>query len=147
MTQSRDGLRDRFDAGEKTQTIQKKILDDLDEAIQFARNQMRKNQQKQGASQSSDARRASPPKNAGDSQNPQPANKPSSKGAEDETATQGHAQSGQLGGALRESGREWGHLPPRAREEVVQGFSEDVLLKYKAQIEKYYRALAEQNRR
>ena len=146
MKASRDALRDRFDPGEQTQAIQKKILEDLEEAIRLARSQMRKSSKDQSSSPSRDARRAGKPQKAGSSsQDPQAGQQTNPQGAADEEATQGQAQTGKVGGELREAGREWGHLPQRAREEVVQGFSEDVLLKYKTQIEKYYRALAEQN--
>jgi hypothetical protein len=38
----------------------------------------------------------------------------------------------------------WGHLPERAREQVLQSFSDDFLPKYQLEIEKYYLKLGEE---
>lgn len=38
----------------------------------------------------------------------------------------------------------WGHLPERAREQMMQSFSDDFLPKYELEIEQYYRKLGEE---
>jgi hypothetical protein len=39
----------------------------------------------------------------------------------------------------------WGHLPDKLKEEMQQAFKEGTLPKYQVMIEKYFRAIAEQN--
>lgn len=41
----------------------------------------------------------------------------------------------------------WGHLPERQRQQILQPLSEDFLPKYSAEIEEYFRALADPERR
>ena len=50
-----------------------------------------------------------------------------------------------LRGALREARRQWGHLPPRDRDEILQAADEDIHDKYREQIERYYELLADPN--
>ena len=40
----------------------------------------------------------------------------------------------------------WGHLPPKLREEMQQGSKDIDLPKYRAMIERYFRAIAEQGK-
>jgi hypothetical protein len=44
---------------------------------------------------------------------------------------------------LRETRQQWGHLPQRDREAIIQSMQDDVLEQYREQIDQYYRALAE----
>ena len=62
----------------------------------------------------------------------------------DERATRGTPTigPGRAARQLRELRRGWGRLPARDRDEVVQGFDQDFLTKYRQWIERYYRALA-----
>lgn len=39
----------------------------------------------------------------------------------------------------------WGHLPEKLRDEMQQSFKESDLPKYRALIDQYFRAIAEQN--
>ena len=39
----------------------------------------------------------------------------------------------------------WGHLPAKLREEMQEAFKESDLPKYRAMIEQYFRAIAEQS--
>jgi len=39
----------------------------------------------------------------------------------------------------------WGHLPPKLKEEMEQAAKESELPKYRVLIERYFRAIAEQN--
>ena len=41
----------------------------------------------------------------------------------------------------------WGHLPERQRQQILQPLSEDFLPKYATEIEEYFRALADPDRR
>ena len=44
--------------------------------------------------------------------------------------------------AAGEATRGWGFLPERDRDEIIQGFEETFMSKYREQIERYYRLLA-----
>jgi len=144
MNLSRDQLGNQFDPGPTTQEVQKQIINALDEAMKHARaglsgrptsapstpgDRRQKGKRAQNQQKTADAEQPKP-KAAGDPQNAK--------------AGKGSAHTGTIGGDLRETGRQWGNLPPRDREEVVQGLTEEILLKYRRLIEKYYRALAEQ---
>ena len=45
-------------------------------------------------------------------------------------------------GLLQELRRQWGNLPPRAREEILQGATEEMHDAFREQIFKYYEALS-----
>lgn len=147
MLQSRNRLGEQYDPGAPTQAIQKKIVDSLDEAIEQARKNTSSSRSSSSRNNKQDGKnrkrnRPKPEPSKGDSAQPKPSEGPATENREG--GAKGAVRSGKLGGVLRESGREWGKLPSRDREEVVQGIRENVLLKYREVIEKYYRALAEQ---
>ena len=52
-------------------------------------------------------------------------------------------QPGVEGGSLEELRHEWGNLPPRLRDELNEGVSEQFSPVYRRQTEEYYRRLAE----
>jgi len=144
MTVSRDQLGDRFDPGESTQEVQKEIIQALDQAMKHARAGLSRQPSSAPAGESDPREKGKRDQNqqekAGDRQ-PKP--KPSGD-SENAGAAKGAVRSGRIGSDIRETAREWGNLPPRDRDEVVQGFTEEILMKYRRMIEKYYRALAEQ---
>ena len=47
-------------------------------------------------------------------------------------------------GPIQGSGREWGNLPPRVRDELQQGLSEPFSSIYERLTEQYYQRLAEE---
>ena len=148
MEASHVRLAGQFDPGEQTQRIKRRILEDLDEALKRSRN--RPPQSKRSQQQRSDDRRQrgrrQPTKN--------PASQPSkSKAQQDKDAGQaksrdaGHGRRGDARNATsrrapRDTGRQWGNLPSRDREAVLQGIKDDYLPKFKEMIERYYKALA-----
>lgn len=132
-----------FDAGERTQSVQRDILDRLNDAIRVAASQRRPRRQSSPSS-ASDRRRMS----RGEQ------DKPDSKSTAENGAGQatpsgtaqaegGEAERKSLTGDLRELRRAWGHLPMREREEIIQGIGESVLERYREWVERYYRALQE----
>lgn len=133
-----------FDPGEETQTLQQRIVDQLDQAIKTAAAQRRPIRRSQ-RSTSSDKRRKLTKKSvqrAGES------TKAAGKKSNDTTAQQnppegGSPEDGPRGGRLDEVRRTWGHLPARERDEIIQGISESFLERYRDWIERYYRALQE----
>jgi len=127
-------LVERFDPGDKTQRLQRQVVADLDDLIDRMRQGMK----------------LTPPttQQASDSQPPQPRpadDQPAAgDGANGTRPRQGDPTgTGQLGGELREGRLGWGRLPSRDRKEVLQGIGQEVLLKYREWIERYYRALGD----
>ena len=60
------------------------------------------------------------------------------------------AKPGQLSDQQKEGGQHlvravWGHLPAKLKEEMEQAAKESELPKYRVLIERYFRAIAEQN--
>jgi hypothetical protein len=132
-----------FDTGDETRAVQERIMDQLDEAIKVAsvRRQVRS---LSGESSSGDKRRRS----TGERSRSEDSSRSSRDGEDASTSetvgeTGSEAQGDRVGGDLRESRRTWGHLPRRERDEVIQGIGETSLERYRAWIERYYRALQE----
>jgi hypothetical protein len=149
MRASRVKLSGQFDAGSDTQTIQRGILRDLDDAIAEAWRSQRRLDSPPTTRQADRRRKprsttASSQKSTDQARAEQTAaNRPKP----DEGATHGQpVAADRARGALRGLRRGWGALPPRDRDEVVQGFGQDFLTKYREWIERYYRALAEPDR-
>ncbi len=130
-----------FDAGAETQAVQQEIVARLDEAILSAAKQRRRGRRRKQQS--------------GDRRSKMARKQDSAKADEKGEQGQSNAESEQAGqrgsasqvdaaqGALRETRRGWGHLPPRERDEVIQGSEDASLERYREWIERYYRALQE----
>lgn len=142
MNDSAKRLETDFDPGLDTQRVQDQILKELDEAIRFAAAQTKR---------SSDASR-----DRGDKRRMQESD--SSENAARQTQPKGVASEsteqplapGQVTGETRlnpgpldEVRQNWGQLPPRDREELIQGAEEKALDRFKSLIDDYYRALQE----
>lgn len=140
MGESQRGLEIRFEPGPQTQAVQQGIVDKLDEAIKTAARNQRKSSSSSMAG-SSDKRRSKPapakPGSSGEAD--------SNDAAEsDPNAARGRVPDQDVNaarGALLDRRRGWGRLPEREREEVIQGAGESALERYQAWIERYYRAL------
>jgi hypothetical protein len=132
-----------FDAGEETQALQQQITDRLDEAIKVAASQLRPKRsiQKPGEGDKRKMpRERKKPADRGDGSQGEATEDASSLTAQDAPSTAGAANGDGEKDAAR---RAWGHLPPRQRDEVIQGIGEIFLERYRAWIERYYRALQE----
>jgi hypothetical protein len=145
MQQSTRKLEIEFKPGAETQALQADILKKLDEAIQTAAQQRRK--QRQQSSSSSDRRTMPKPKEQSKQEQQAGASeeKQSAQSSGDQAPTAGGEPSEAENQAEEWSGtrRTWGHLPQRDREEVIQGTGERFLERYRTWIERYYRALQE----
>ncbi len=139
MDQASERLGNTFDTGAGTQQIHRRILKELELAIRQAKQNMRVS--RSSAQQKGEKR-------------PEGETSDGSRGNQDRTgagsedadgASSGPGDGVELGknGALRERRRQWGHLPTRDRDEIIQGFNEEVHDKYRRQIERYYEALAD----
>lgn len=142
MDEASEKLDADFDTGSKTQTLQKQIMERLDEAIALAAK--RKGSSKQRPRDKSDKRRKTDPQ---DTQSRKSGERQSgdSTDAKSKEATPGKADAVSPDGsdAARDARRTWGHLPDRERDEVIQGVDEEFLEAYRMWIERYYRALQE----
>lgn len=130
-----------FDPGADTQVVQREIVDRLDQAILAAAKQRRRGRQR--------------PQQSGDRRSKTAKQDRTKDATGESTEGQTEAESDQAGqrgsvtnvdarpGALRETRRGWGHLPPRERDEVIQGIDDASLERYREWIERYYRALQE----
>jgi hypothetical protein len=143
MTDSAHSLEVDFDAGGGTQTVQGRIVKNLDDAIKTAAAQRRLTRQSR-KNQSGDKRRMD-----------QDHARPKRSKAKSGEATAGQSGPGTVdakgqpvspsleGGALKETRRAWGRLPERQRDELIQGSEEGFLAQYRTWIEMYYKALQE----
>jgi len=143
MNESARRLEIEFDAGEETQAVQRRIIEQLDEAIKAAasriRPQMRRDQPTTGDKRRRPPGSRSPLKKPADGKEGEAEASSATTAGEKGTAVEGP----QADRDLRESRRGWGNLPQREREEVLQGADEEFLERYREWIEQYYRALQE----
>ena len=130
-----------FDPGEETQALQKRVMERLEEAIRQAARQRSVRPQRRQASIGDKRRRPEKTK-------PEPGETEAGREADSDSAAAGAADAvpasaggDPLDGELLETRRNWGHLPQREREEVIQGIGEEHLERYREWIERYYRAL------
>jgi len=131
-----------FDPGTETRTIQREIVDRLNNAILLAAKQRRRSRQ---AASSSRDRRSRPdkpqPREAESDRRQSSAEASSSSDSASTSAPPANAET--KAGDLRDTRRTWGHLPQRERDEVIQGSEEAHLERFRKWIERYYRALQE----
>jgi hypothetical protein len=143
MEQSRQQLSVKLDPGPETQAVQQQIVAALDDLIAAAMAGAKGTAGASGQPQPGERRERQQP-----GQPDKTADGPPTP-AGDVPGQPGSVQSDGTGlttpsGEFRESRRGWGHLPPRERDEIIQGVREAVLEKYREQINQYYRALAEE---
>jgi hypothetical protein len=142
MARSRQRLAINHDPGKVTQLVQERILKDLDELIEEARNQQAQSQPGSGSGEGEQMADAKPGDGKGGTGKPTKQSNPS--------AGTGSASGGNTGGGeaapatdIKESMAEWGKITPRLRQAAVEGASDTVIEKYKNLVDDYYRALAE----
>lgn len=141
MKESSTALSERHDPGAETQRTQRAALEAIDELIETARRS-----QDDTKRQSTQARERRSPATV----QPQPPRKPTErKPGDTRVATSQPAPGGKsdragVSAAIGETARRWGNLPARDRAELLQGLDEQMPVKYRAHIERYYRSLAEE---
>lgn len=147
MEVSRQQLAEKFNPGRVTQVVQKQILFDLDAAIE----QAKKNQGQGGKGGESDNDPQSK-RESGKGEQPQQTSGQNQQSGQQEGSpgntptgmagrSNGAVPPGQLIGDKVEHRREWGGLPARDREEVLQAGSDQPLEKFREMIDRYYSAL------
>ncbi len=134
-----DRLGRDFDPGEETQALQRRIVADLERAIEAS---IRRGEGGDGRSKPSLDRREKP----GAKQRRKEKGK-ADKGESVEGVRKGAVKKSvkkDQVDAVRDRLRGWGALPERDRDEVIQGSREQSVPRFRKWIERYYRALAEE---
>lgn len=143
MGEAAKRLQTDLDPGDDTQAVQRSVLEQLDRAIKQAAAQ-RRPKQSPSPSSKSDKRRAPPKPSTAEKRRQQGSDSAAADATPSKRTTPDDAKNRDAaGGELHESRRGWGNLPDRERDELIQGFDEESLERYRAWIERYYRALQE----
>ncbi len=127
-----------LDAGLGTQRIQEEVLAKLDKLLDEARKQCSGGSCSGSAKQSSQSRQ---PGKKGDSSKQ---GKPGSAAGASAAGGAPPLRQDDQGGVIDESRVEWGNLPPRVREVLLQGRSDKFSTLYEQLTREYYRRLAEE---
>lgn len=141
MATSAKRLGELFDTGLATQRVQQDILAKLDQLIDKAR-------QMQSLGQASDSRSTSSQRSR--SQSPGQRKNQANNSRRDGTPQDSQAgdppprQDGDIHTILQEAGVEWGNLPERIRQELLQGRNDKFSSMYRRLTEEYYKRLAEE---
>ncbi len=138
MNASASRLLDRQDAGLVTQRHQEDVLLNLTMLIKQAEQQ---NQQKPSPGGKPQPQNQKP--KPGEQQQPQPSQQPSDQAAQQDSRPPG--REGDLEGEIAEGRSEWGNLPARIRDLLLQGRSESSASLYRRLTELYYKRLAEES--
>jgi hypothetical protein len=144
MARSRQRLAINDDPGKITQAIQERILSNLDDLIEMARQ---KQAQTQGQPKSGSPQQASAPKpnsgvKPGNQANSGVKNQGGSTPAQNSNNGGPGAQQADVSSDIHQKMTEWGGITPRQRQAVIEGAGEQVLDKYKTLVDDYYRSLA-----
>ena len=127
-------LGDQFDPGLGTQRLQEEILDKLEQLINSAQN----NQSQQQQQQQQQARQQQQQQDQQQQQQPDDADGDNAQAGDPPPFTDGD------GTPLLDDGTgEWGNLPDRIRDMLVQGMRDQPSSLYRRLTEEYYRRLAE----
>lgn len=130
------------DAGLETQRLQESVLEKLAMVIEAA-------QQMSGGSSSQQQQGQPQQQDTGSEQNQQQGQAQAQASAGEnrgETTNPPSPAAGEQAGAIAEERREWGNLPPRIRDELIQASNERFSPVYKTLTEAYYQRLAEEGR-
>ncbi|MHC4429683.1 MAG: hypothetical protein ACYS0D_13920 [Planctomycetota bacterium] len=132
-----DLLENELDAGLGTQRLQEEILSKLDELIDQAQKQrMSMSSQSQGQQDSSSAQQQPQPRPT------DPTGQQRTQSGESSPGGPPGRQDGDINRVLEETGSEWGNLPPRLRDELIQGRDDRPSSLYRRLTEEYYTRLA-----
>jgi hypothetical protein len=158
MERSGDRLAQEYDAGPVTQELQRRIVDDLDQVLKLANRQTRRSTSPSPSNRQGQTQKRQPQQSGKEQVQKQQSQKRRTK---PKTAQQTKGQKGhkkndpadnpgkneettsQQQGPLIERRETWGNLRPRERDEISQGSEEDMMMKYRRQIMRYYAALSQ----
>lgn len=141
MKQAASRLEEASDPGLDTQRAQQRAIARLDQLISELAKQQQQSQSKSKAQK----------QDTGQQQNQSAPNKEgqgdqtAQQGMQDSMATQGAPKTGNLAEEpLAEKLAEWGNLPPRLRDQLLQGLEDNFSQLYRQMTERYYQRLGEQ---
>ena len=152
-------LTDQRDAGLGTQRIQEDVIQSLERLLEEAQKQQKKQQSSSSSSSSSsrqkkqgrDGKSEDPSERNGQQRQPSSGDKKGQQKSSSSSTGETEADVGvrdsdevAAGGELSESRVEWGQLPERVRELVLQGRKDRVSTIYERLTREYYRRLAEE---
>lgn len=143
MSQAADQLGPRRDTGIETQRLQQSILDKLDQAIASARQQGSQggSSGESGQGQQQDVGSG---QNTGQQQGGSGQSVSAGSGGGGSTGGDVNARQPQQHEASKQS--QWGNLPPRVRDELLQGLSDQFSSVYRELTSRYYQRLAEEGK-
>jgi len=148
MREASDRMGDKRDVGLQTQRLQTSALTLMDQVIaEAAKRQQQQQQQSDDQSQQQQQQQNGSSENASQSQ--QQATGPSqpsgSSTPSDGNTSRGTPTNANAGEPLEELQSQWGNLPPRLRDQLLQGMNERFSPIYQQLTEAYYRRLAEES--
>ena len=130
------------EAGDLTQEMQRRIVMDLNVMIELAKQQQRTQPQQPGDGPPQPGQKRQP----GNGQEGPKANEGGNAAATtDETS--GGQDAAVTGDMRNRDPANWGGLPPRDRDEISHGATEEYLAAYRSMIDRYYQALAEMGKK
>ena len=139
MSISADLLDLKLDSGLGTQRVQEEILAKLDQVIDQAQQMQAMGASGSGSSQK---RQSSPSKPAPGQ--PRPGGQQQSQSQDSQAGGPPPRQDGDINTVMEESRTEWGHLPDRIRQMLIQGLNDKYSSLYRRLTEEYYQRLAEE---
>jgi hypothetical protein len=142
MAVAAEQLDEHFDTGLGTQRLQEEILARLDELVSEAKKQQSRGG---GGSSATSAARSSTPAPAGRKAPSQPGAPQPASDSRDETERASEPPPGQPNTIFEEARTEWGNLPERVRDMLLQGRREKFSSLYERLTREYYRRLAEED--
>ncbi len=145
MAISAEMLDVKFDTGLGTQRVQEEIIARLEHLIDQAKKNQSKSSKSSSSSSSSQQQSQQQP-NPGQqkSQPPSQGNQRNNKPSDSQEGDPPPLQQGDVNTVLEESRSEWGNLPPRVRDQLLQGRREKFSSLYQQLTQEYYKRLAEE---
>lgn len=142
MMRSAELLDTSFDPGMGTQRIQEDVLAKLQQLIDQARQQ--EDSSSSSSSSQQQQQQQSDPGQQQQQQQEQGQQQQSNGDADGEEAEGPPMQEGDIGTTIEETRQEWGSLPQRVRDMLLQGREERFSSLYEQMTREYYRRLAEE---
>jgi hypothetical protein len=140
MAVSADLLDRKFDTGLGTQRVQEDILSRLDALIEEAQRQQSSGGSSASSSSSNQQRNQQP----GRQDRQQQGGQRNQRASDSREGAPPPRRDGEMNTVLEETGTEWGNLPERIREMLLQGRREKFSSLYEQLTRDYYRRLAEE---
>ena len=149
MSLSAEMLDGRFDTGLGTQRVQEDIIAKLAQLIDQAKKQKSKSKSSSSSSRSSSSKQNDPgSQNQAQKQGQQQQNQGNQRNNKPADSREGEPpdlQQGDVNKVIDETRTEWGSLPPRVREMLLQGRRDKKSRLYEQLTNEYYKRLAEEN--